>query len=371
MDSRYTRDEICPVHRFFADLKAQIPVDELAKYKFIRGHFPYDLVHLLPRKPRMITFLRHPVTHLLSTLDHLQRIEKKDEKPGWWNSKHEGITLDEFPERQDLIEQVANRTTAYLSGDFIQPNLELAKERLGTFDFVGITEEFDESLELLAYIFDFNRISDFTTKNVSPNREKRVHISQERLDQLAEINRLDTELYEYGLKCFQEKRARWLAEKETGELTSNLVTVEKPRSVYFDFRRVDPGSGWYVGEPHKVLGITRWSGPGTTSTLRICVSTDHDLRIRFRVVNAITQDVLESLRVNVNNEHIPLKRSSDGGSHKSIFEGRIPQKTLERNRSYTKIMFEVDKTIPADPNDPKKATRLFGLCYNWLHLYPI
>jgi hypothetical protein len=87
MDSRYTRDEICPVHRFFADLKAQIPVDELAKYKFIRGHFPYDLVHLLPRKPRMITFLRHPVTHLLSTLDHLQRIEKKDEKPGWWNSK--------------------------------------------------------------------------------------------------------------------------------------------------------------------------------------------------------------------------------------------------------------------------------------------
>jgi hypothetical protein len=372
LDSRYTRDEVCPVHRYFPDLKAQVPKDKLATYKFIRGHFPYDLVNLLPRMPRLITFLRHPVPRILSALEMINRMVERGLPPyRITDISFKDVTLDEFLRRKDLIELMTNRSTAYLSGDFKQPDLELAKERLATFDFIGITESFNESLELLAYIFDFPPLSNYRTKNVSSVREDRDQIPQDKLDQIAELNWLDVELYEYGLTLYQEKCDRWREEVETGDPISIIKPEDKPRVVCFDFRRVDPCTGWYIAENHKILGTTRWSGPDTTSTLRISVSTAHDLMIRFRAVNSISTEVLESLRLKVNQVVIPLKRSSDGGGMKYVFEGRIPQEVLESNQAHTRIDFEVSNTISPDPDDPEKASRLLGVSYQWLHLYPV
>jgi hypothetical protein len=259
-----------------------------------------------------------------------------------------------------LIKEIENRSTAYLSG-FPHPDLDLSKERLATFDFLGITESFDESLELFTYVFDFSPIVDYKSKNVSPNRAKRHQIPQAKLDLLAEINHLDVELYEYGLKLYQEKRSKMIAEKKSRESIPKLKTNDMPKNVYFDFRRVDPGTGWYPAEINKELGITRWSGPGTVSSLRIPVPSDHHQMIRFRIVNAL------SMAVGID---IPIKRSPDGGGMKYLFEGQIPQKVLKSNPSHTQIAFEVDKTLSPDQDNRTDASKMLGLRYHWLQVYP-
>jgi hypothetical protein len=371
MDSHFTQGEICPVHRFFKHLKEQIPKEELATYKYIRGHFPYDLVYLLPRKPRLITFLRHPVARTLSALEMLQDLG--DRGVGVDPSKNiqfKGVDLDELFNRPDLIKRIANRSTAYLSGNFGQPDLDLAKERLATFDFIGITEDFDESLELFAYVFDFSPIFDYKSRNVSPNRAKRHQIPQSKLDMLAELNQLDVELYEYGLQLYQEKRAIMIAEMKSKGSIPKIKSAVKPQLVYFDFRRVDPGTGWYQAEISKELGITRWSGPGTVSSLRIPVPSDHHQMIRFRIVNALSMEVVESLKLKVNGIDIPIKRSPDGGGMKYLFEGQIPRKVLKRNPRHTQVTFEVDKTLSPDQDNRADALKMLGLCYHWLQVYP-
>src|SRR4026208_439750 len=49
------------------------PQEEIAKYKFIAGHFPYNVSNFVQRKLVYITVLRDPVERTVSHYAHIRR----------------------------------------------------------------------------------------------------------------------------------------------------------------------------------------------------------------------------------------------------------------------------------------------------------
>ena len=81
-----------------------------------------------------------------------------------------------------------------------EEDLELAKQRLDAFDFVGIFEEMDRSLQILKLELGLN--APMPKRNQSSGLLA-VDLTNEQEARLAEINVLDKELYSYALEKFR------------------------------------------------------------------------------------------------------------------------------------------------------------------------
>jgi hypothetical protein len=320
-----------------------------------------------------MTFVRDPITRYISDFEMRQRVPDPLEGLQERLSK---LSLDEFMEVPELQTRFANQFTRlfggkkkFRSGKNI-PNIDLAKERLAKVDFIGQVEKFDESLEQLAYIFDFPPIGDYQSLNISPRREERELIPQNTLDRVSEINWADVELYNFGLDLYQKQYEQIMKEKKIlGE--RYLPESERQESLTFDFHRMDPGSGWHVGESHTQYGVIRWSGPSTISTLHLPLTKDKPLHVSFQVVNALDWGILESLKLSVNGEEIPLIRTEGTIDNVFFYEGTIPLQALESITGKSRFDFQVDGTIRSKhPSKEGGEKRELGLCYNWLSISP-
>jgi hypothetical protein len=383
VDERYVIDEIIPTHYDINILKNEITDKQMAGYRFIRGHFPYDLVvpHL-PKPPRIITFLREPVTRIISNFQMRQRVS--DPLVGLQDTL-QNMTLEEFLDKPDLTRILANRATRLIGGTDklstgeVVPNLERALERLSNFEFVGIVERFNDSLELFCHIFDFPPVRSQRNLNISPNREARSEIAAKILERIAEVEWADIELYKLGVQLFEKQYSNMRAEPAGGIL--NDVVAGSTR-VRLDFSRVNPGSGWHIGERYPRYGVVRWSGPETVSYLRLGLASGRPYKVRFRVLRSVAKDVLESLALEVNGRNIPLKKRLADVWGGVIVEGHIPADVLGDN-SPVEFAFKVSRTIPLSEisdnirrfrqltfrkKSGKPDVRLGALLFNWLEV---
>lgn len=367
LDTRFAVNDICPVHWPYEKLVKEISDEYLAKYKFIRGHFPFALVERLTQMPVCITMLREPVVRFISEYEQLQK-----EPLHHLHNEIKQLTLAECLKRPHLSAYMANKATRYLGGEPTnaplweqKPNLELAIERLERLAFVGVAEHFSSSLKMFCDTFNFPSIGEYETKNVSPDRGRRKEISEKILDQIAELNREDIALYDYGVRLFQKRLA------DINEHLNKRTTYQSDE-IHFDFRVVPPGVGWYVGEWHPVHGYIRWSGPNRISSLRFDLKRGVDFKFRFKVVNAVSKDVLESLLVRVNETPITLVRSNAEEPGMYFFESMLPSHVIDKNDTSTQFDFYVDRTISPDETDAFNTDRRsLGICYNWIDILPV
>jgi Sulfotransferase family len=372
IDERYVIDEIIPTHYDVNMLINQITDEQLAGYRFIRGHLHYNLVVPRLRKhPRTITFLREPVVRFISNFSMRQRVS--DPLHGL-QSTLQSLTLEEFLERKDLMNVFANRATQLIGGTTIDQNgsevlnLDLAKKRLAEMDFVGIVEHYNDSLALFCYIFDFPPVQGGRVMNVSPDREKRSEISQAILKKVAETEWADIELYKFGRELFENQLARM-----NQELADNVSFPHPPKmdEIKDDLSLVNPGMGWHVAERHSKYGVIRWSGPETVSHLHYSLNTDRDLILKFDIIQILAMDVLNSLTVRMNGVIIPLVKHQNEEGGVVNYEARISREILLLSGGLTNLTFEVNRTThpkEVDPQNPDE--RLLGLCYHVVSLIP-
>jgi hypothetical protein len=371
VDERYVIDQIIPTHYDLKMLQERITDEQLASYRFIRGHLPYDMVvPRLPKHPRIITFLREPVIRLISNFNMRQRVS--DPLQGL-QSTFQSLTLEEFLCRKDLMAIFSNRATRLIAGNTVGrdgeeiPNLELAKKRLAEFDFVGIVENYDDSLNLFCYVFGFPPIQGNRVLNVSPDREKRKEISQATMDRIAETEWADIELYKFGRELFDRQFNGMAQEISEG---FKYPAPQRISDMDFDFSLVEPGLGWHVAERHPQFGVIRWSGPDTVSHLRYPLNTDRDLILKFDILQSIAPDVLDSLVVRVNGVAVPLAKHQEGGQ--IHFETRLSRDLLPASDGMTRLSFEVNRTVcPKDVDAQNSDARHLGLCYHRLSLNPV
>ncbi len=150
---------------------------DASKYKMVSGHFRAMKYAPGFGVPSMVTFVRDPIQRLCSEYKHFVR-----------HLNYNG-SFQDFYRRKDMC----NKYTNLLSGVPVE-----------TIGFIGLTERYDESLEI------FNRIfgTEIKTRkdNIGKSNQDDVHeISPEDLQAIRALNEQDLVLYEDILSIFDSR----------------------------------------------------------------------------------------------------------------------------------------------------------------------
>jgi hypothetical protein len=148
----------------------------------IAGHNLFDPLSLSVPNPFHITFLREPVARVFS--------------------QYQASVLNgnrrTFEEELRQNEDLENLHVKLMAGG---RNLDKAKRYLETCGFVGLTEKFELSLQVLERLSPYPLNLNYKRKNLAPdNRIKKSLENDSRLVEMTrEYNRLDLELYSFGV----------------------------------------------------------------------------------------------------------------------------------------------------------------------------
>lgn len=229
LESHFSRAQICPVH-LLKELARQ-PREEFSHYRLFWGHFGYRLAEFVPREMIHVTFLRHPVEQVISfyqfirrnpqhylhhkvnrecpSVDHFVRdpsIVPHIRNPQAFHFFWDSCLLDRVPSgiaAEDIhyMEEIDARLQAMPEGE----RRKAALDRLNRFAFVGLTEQLEESLRLLAFTFRWKDFDAIPRLNTAPQQLATAELSAEALTTIRELTRLDAELYAHAQQLFAQR----------------------------------------------------------------------------------------------------------------------------------------------------------------------
>lgn len=168
----------------------------LEKSKLIYGHYPNHLLNKINNEGYIkITFVRDPIKRTISHLKHLKL----------YNEKFCSMTLEEIFRHESLnINQFDNLQTRYfLNGapnkKLNYNNLKIAKKNLKSFTFIGVTEYYQQSLEILNERLELKleeiKVNTFDENYNSKSVKLDFKIDEDLFFEIYESNRFDIELY--------------------------------------------------------------------------------------------------------------------------------------------------------------------------------
>ncbi len=184
---------------------------ELALNDLVIGHFMYQHVGKMRSARFLMTFLRGPIDrvisnyHFLRTRSPLSRYSEAALQAARSLSFKDFLLCDD----RNVRMITANFQTKALAHD-IRPDvldetmtsalLENAEQNLGTFDFIGICEYFDDSVRVLSEMLGVELSA--KKLNVNPDRPFAAPTAEE-LDIARSLNRLDIQLYDKARSRFE------------------------------------------------------------------------------------------------------------------------------------------------------------------------
>jgi hypothetical protein len=136
----------------------------LPKHRVLIGHFPAAILHRLPRAYTSVVFLRDPLQRSLSLIQFF--------------SNQYGTSIQELIRDEDFINKYIKDYQTKVLGmiDVVDPNTILdiddavfkrALERVEGFDFVGITEIFEDSCKLFDKLYKTRTVRFLKKENIS------------------------------------------------------------------------------------------------------------------------------------------------------------------------------------------------------------
>jgi hypothetical protein len=383
LENQFYAHEVCPA--FHWDELLLETKENLQQYKLFRGHFYYSLQSLLQKDLIYMTFLRNPLERVLSHYyyaqrepnyyiqpqvnEHYETLQKFIEAPSMRmivsNHQVRSLILDEdiseitkntsqFNTYADLESEI-DRRMRNLSEDNM---LQIAKQRLEKFAFIGLVERFDDSLDMLTYRFNWNHVSQYSNRNVTVNRPKQEEIPSDILKKLRQLNQLDYELYDFAETIFKKR----FAEKHFKLVVPKIPT---PKSLKYTFEQPLQGSGWHRREMSDKYGTFRWTGPETVSTIDFHIAATNDLIVSIKFFAAVTPETLGSFRVSANGENMPitLRHNKDESIQA---EGIINSHLIKSQNGNLKLSFSVastvsPKSIEVGDDERKLGMAIFGV----------
>lgn len=397
------------------------------EHRYFHGHVEYAVMaSFLAKPPVVMTILRDPVERYLSQFGNHQRVplsQIPDTTSEVLNEfQHTSLRRFVYDPPEGLIplslnyrnmqakmfafelSAEANKPLKEL-GMFRQsrtdiiptPTLKQTQLRLHEFAFAGLLERFQESLFLLAYTFGWPPTVEYQSFGAA-NQGQRPRQDELELGLLEEIhsqNSLDRQLYDYAQRVFDsrlEQMGNELLERYgrghhshlklplPTEVMVELLTAHYRRrfvernpvvqALRLEFDRKISGLNWRALEQDPVRGVFRWSGPGRCSTLDLPLASSSDVCLRFSVALAITEEVLASLVVSVNDQPVEARRyHHENGA--TICEAYVTKGVLALRPGCTQVRFEVSNTVmPREVIAGSEDNRLVGIALNWLEIKP-
>jgi hypothetical protein len=198
--------------------------EQVSGLEVIYGHMDLRVREFLPPDARYVTFLRDPIQRILSfyyyvrymTTDALHDLAVRLPVNEW-------IRAEGRPEFDNgMVRRLTGTLESVPFGGCTRELLEQAKATLARFDFVGLTERFDESYVALCRRFGW-KLGYFRAEK---GNAKRPPVSELTADVIAAIerqNQLDVELYRYAVELFGKQMAGI-------DLTPDLETLKRRRA---------------------------------------------------------------------------------------------------------------------------------------------
>ena len=357
LETHFDANQICPA--YYGDELIKIPPDVLAQFRLFRGHISLgEMNDAMPIKNiHCITMLRDPVEYSISHFEHLKR-DKSGVAPKKLYERVRSMAFEDFIRSVDhdiyAHHLFKNLQTRYLLTDqnfryesIDNRGLQMAKEELSHFAFFGLLEEFKKSIQLICYTFGWHPSVPFYTLNAAPHRPHSQQLSSGALKAIKTNMAYDIELYQFAKTLFFKRYTRMVEElfAENGPITgamehrfdqlSSKHIVKRLKANYDNqFKDIQPsdkltiqfqqainGSGWYPPKTDVAGRTFRWTGPNKNSTLDIPLTANEDLTVQFRIIKAMSFEILKSLALMINGHPVELSLSI-GQNSVSIFEGR-------------------------------------------------
>lgn len=427
LDARFDADEICPA-QLWRELVA-LPQESLSRYRFFRGHFGAGgLKPFLPESPLYLTMLRHPLPLTFSTYKFILR------EPGTRVHhlvKKRNMTFSDFLDYPETRKKVNDMQVRHLSFDLqhdpdtgpiflsaesrsavdkwvqdheipisTEQRLERAKRMLHACTWFGLAERFDESMALLSWTFGWPPMGQVQKLRVAPGGSNIDDLPEEVLEKVLAGNELDMALYQEAAQLFQDRLtgmleglARYAQPGEVApetfaenpDLVGQLIDrhyqhhleAQPVTQEGFSLSLKEPlrGSGWHRRELAPADNSTfRWSGPGTESFIDLLIQGDQDWALEFRIVHALTLDIMDSLQVTANGVLLELEimegtRETTVRRYRSLIPANIIAK---KPRGSVRLVFNVNRTLSSQSLDSVDADeRQVGIALNWIRTQPL
>ena len=253
----------------------------------------------------------------------------------------------------------------------ISVNLNLAKERLEQIAFLGLQDRFHESLEVFSYQFGTAQISSYPELNKTDNSLRKEGLPEAIADQLAQMNRMDIELCEYGKKIFNQRLEEINSEFLKIRPVDNNYTIRdwirtenwpekaKTRNLFFKFETLISMSGWHNTDFSSDKISWTWSGPGVESVIDFPLDRSGDLQMNILIHDAMTSDILDNLKIEIDDHPLLFSRSIKNKAH--LLRAIVNADPLKPSYTYTSIKFTINRTIrPSEVNQASNDNRLLG-----------
>ncbi|MFZ5595895.1 MAG: Wzt carbohydrate-binding domain-containing protein [Bacillota bacterium] len=189
--------------------------EPLKRYRLVSGHFRYYQRKYFEEDRYCITFLRDPIDRFVSQYFFYRNAPTVPDA-GVLNAQ--SLDLGEYIDyhRGQTCNTVCNAQVWFLTGGTEEDTgpalLDLAMENLAKVDFTGIYEFLSDSVDLLFYDCKWPPPGEMPVENVTGKRPRLQEIDRDIISRIAELNRYDLELYEYGKRLFDQKKRKILRE---------------------------------------------------------------------------------------------------------------------------------------------------------------
>lgn len=187
---------------------------DLDRYVYFRGHIYYEVGQLIPRPKRYVTMLRHPVERLVSEYRFIRREEG--------HGRHELVKEMSFEEfllhpghlevyvrfltyRPRVVEGGKKSFREMVPPGDVKNSVKVAKARLEKFWFVGIMEDFDDSVASLCFSLGWPEPAKTPRRNVAPSSEDQVPVTEREREIIVEKGSADLEIYEYARRLYKDR----------------------------------------------------------------------------------------------------------------------------------------------------------------------
>lgn len=334
LEDAYQYERICPqrLHNQLEDLALK---RSLNSFDLFCGHFFYGWLQenaAFSGDTRYVTMLRDPVKRAISCYHHWMREPIRTYRyvsPLITDSNVQCMYLSSLP----------MRAAQYSMRD----HLTSAKEVLESFFFVGIQERFFDSLVLLHKLMGTDLPTEQRILNTAEGQSL-AQLPAALVEEIANANWADIELYEFAKTLFE--RRFQIAGDAPIERIAFANVAPLPSSI--NFKVTDPlnGRNWHEREGLDQQHQWRWSGPGTESILNFKLEIDRnaEYRVLVHVINAMTPEILLSMRVFVNGVEIQLVQMRDA-ENRFYWEGGVLGMEIASQSGDVQVRMQVSSTL--------------------------
>ncbi len=163
---------------------------ELLKKPLVMGHYNIDLVKHLQPGVKTIVFLRNPIERILSHISHIINNDPK------YKAANPNDVV------KDRIKQMGNLQTRLLRSKDSK-NFNDIKENLKKIEFIGVQEDFADSIQFLNSSFGWNL--DLIEKENVSSRLNREKLSEKSMSIICRNSIQDILMYDYACQLYYDK----------------------------------------------------------------------------------------------------------------------------------------------------------------------